>query len=129
MENEQKNIPEDQVQFNLGQSQLYLLSSLLEKAASHFTETQIFKWFIAMKSIRLQITARLSDKELHKCKELEVLCNKYSIEARDGSQTSYSKAFSAIEIYDELIKKLLETKGFMIPSKQDQTMLFGQKRK
>ncbi len=127
--NEEINKKEDKVRFNLGSVQLMLIGHLMQKASLQYLKGELSHWFYTLKSIKLTIISRLDNKERRQLRKQEriiaFVMNKVSDQGEDNKQ--YSGALcNLIEKYDITIKEKLESGGFLVPGKQDKTILFGQ---
>lgn len=115
-----------EVAFNLGSSQLILISKLLEKASNHYLEGEIQGWYTTLKNIKLQIVSRLSQEERQelKAKEKEI-CKNYHFHDKFRYSIIRNRIKTLTEEYEIRLKELLETKGYTLPLKQNKTSIFG----
>jgi|TARA_Y100000310_G_scaffold342241_1_gene444493 hypothetical protein len=124
----------EEVAFNLGQSQLQLVGSLMQQSSQHYVKGEIESWFTALKAIKLNIIPRLNEEERRKLGVLErwffdpqqirkVLSNN-KLEVNEKNIRDHRSRVA--EKYDTMIKDLLEAKGFLVPLKEDRKNIFGQ---
>lgn len=118
------------VQYNLGGEQLRIIGGLLQKAATYYLGGQLMSWFFALKGVKLNIINRLNQAERKELQEMEVEITEEASKAKamDFEWQQKEKLRSAvgrlIEAYSIRISDLLETKGFLIPLKDDRADLF-----
>ena len=124
-ETKEKN--KEEVRFNLGQAQLELIAELLKESSIQYLKGNKIKWFFTMKNIKFQIVSRLSTDERKELAESErLIITLYKMHNQTRDMKYQNRMAYLIEKYDIRIKELLETKGFLVPSRESKTDLYGQ---
>jgi len=124
-----------EVQFNLGLTQLQKIGSLMNASINGYTNQDLSRWFKNVKALKLIIISRLSKEERIKLGDLEkIITHLFGMLKPTGLQYSESNErhnssviFTMnplIEQYHTLMMELLETKGFLVPTKRDRTNMF-----
>lgn len=115
-----------EVQFNLGSNQLMLIGELLFSASRNYRRGELMRWFFDLKQVKLQIISRLKESEMVGLGNLERLIGVTYL--KEGStKQGHQKLGGLIEQYNIVIMQLLEGKGFLVPSKEDHTLIYDQK--
>lgn len=109
----------DEVKYNFGSDQLSLLASLNHQAAQARIARDYIKWYLSLSTMKMQIISRLTDAELGRLTRVETVIKRYI------NCGGYDKVNAAIELYETHLRKLMDRKGFLLPSKEDRSNLFG----
>ncbi|KKN76043.1 hypothetical protein LCGC14_0374330 [marine sediment metagenome] len=141
--NDTKKNREQIVGFNLGQKQLELIGSLLVRATTLKLDGDYLGSYQTFLAVKLKIIANLNRIERFDMKKIEIKlqskCGRYnflqdrinSLSRDCDDQTNSNKLeleiLEMLELYETTIMELLESKGYLIPLRQNSTSLFGQR--
>lgn len=134
MKQDQPN--ESGVKFNIGSSQLMLISSLLSKATSNYLTNNNGQWYHTMRGVKQQIIPRLTAVERQELTDMEIKLNckvnelnKAQLESITGTKrwSVLNNQLAELVIpYDTRIREMLEQKGYLVPTQEDSTDVFQQ---
>ena len=129
---EKKAEEQKQVQFNLGQSQLEQIGYLMQTATNNYQQDNISGYFRALKMLFIQISSRLSKEEYKQLKDFEkkvyniIVGSRKNGEKEEHTTTTHNKLMPILIQFHEKIMFFLELKGYLVPSRESKSSVFGQ---
>lgn len=118
------------VSWNLSQGIINEISYLLQHASQYYISGNPPKALYYLQSVRMRISPNLSEEEI---KELRKLENEFMIsiqksvtrgfEKTDGQKEAYVNVCAKYTIYNDKVMNALKKYGYLIPPKEDKTIM------
>ena len=110
-----------EVIFNLAVDQNRHIGKLLEKVTIQYLDGDTINSYLTLMQIGQIISSKLNIKQIELLKRGEQIVNKCIA-------TKSSKLLGSVELYQKIIMRLLDEKGFLNPLKEERSGLYGQKK-
>jgi len=103
--------------FNMAQKTMERINECLIRANKNYQDGYIRAWYFELKGIKMQVIAKLNSNERKELNDIEDNINKIL-----NKTLGEIKAAKYIEIYNEKLQDLMESKGLLLVDREDETV-------
>lgn len=109
----------EQSKFNMAQATLERLNNTLTRAFNYYIKGNIVMMYFELKSLKLQIIAKLKPNEREELLEME---NRIEYLYKNKSKINILISIPLVERYNIRLQDLMESKGLLLINKEDETI-------